>query len=155
LRQVNNSSPNRPQQISFPALTFNEGWLGAVESLDRLTRPSRLGVKRGFYEGLVVVDSNLHRFKVVKAEKVRTAFDLSFRTLLRLIGGNLIWQMEVTFGTPSRIPLEEVQRLISDCFQKNGDYWDEMSDFEEFRYQVMAAKSLEQVFSAFREFHLL
>jgi hypothetical protein len=138
--------------VRFPALTFNGGSLGVVESMDQLTRPSRLGVKGGFYKRLVVVDSNLQRLHVVRAEKVGTHFDANFRTVLRLIGGNLVWQMKITFGSPSSISLEGVKRLISDCFQRNEEYWDEMSDFEIFRNKIAAADSLERVFAVFREF---
>ena len=139
----------------LPALTFNDGWLAAIDSIDSLMRPSRLSVKKGFYKDLIVVDSTLRKFRVIRAEKVGIRFDVGFRTLLRLLGGNPIWKMEITFDRPSSISLEEVKQLISDCFLKNEDYWDEMSQLEEFRDRIASADSVEEVFTSFREFHLI
>jgi hypothetical protein len=142
-------------QIKFPALTFNQGWVGAIESIEDISRPSRLGVKRGFYRQLTLVDSNLGRFKVVAAKKVGTRFDANFRMFLRLLGGNPVRQMQLTLGVASELSLNDVKDLILDCFKKQEEYWEEMSDFEEFRDEIVAAMSMDQIFSAFREFNLM
>ena len=66
-----------------------------VESMDRLPRPSLLGVKEGFYQNLALVDFNGNRFQIVGAKKVRTIFSFRFCALVALIGGNPIWQMDL------------------------------------------------------------
>jgi len=147
------SSPNS-ELIRFPALSFDQGWLGVIESMDGLSRPSRLGVKKGFYSRVVLVDSNGNRFQVVDAKKVRTLFSFSFRAFLGLIGGNPIWQMELKLGPPAKASLDEVKQLISDRFKSNEEYWDEMSQFEEFRDRIAAANSLDEVFIALKEARL-
>jgi hypothetical protein len=141
---VNISSPQSLESISFPALTFNRGWLLAVDSADCLSRSSRLGFKRRYWEDLVVVDSASNRFQVIGAKKIRTIVGFSFGNLLGLLSGNPKWEVELTLAQPSRISLEEVRKLISNSFREHEDYWEEMTDFEEFRDKVIAVESLER-----------
>jgi hypothetical protein len=73
--------------------------MGMVESMDRLTRPSRLGVKEGLHQNLALVDLHGNRLQIVGAKKVRTIFSFRFGALLALIGGNPIWQMDLTLNS--------------------------------------------------------
>jgi len=140
--------------IKFPALSFNAGWLNAVDSMNRMTRSSKQGLKKELYKGTVLVDSGGNRFRVVGAEKVRTLVD-GFGSLIGLLTGNPSLQIELTISSTGEVSLEEVKDLISDSFKKKEDYWEEMTSFEDFRDTIAAASSLEQVFAAFKRFHLL
>jgi len=120
-----------------------------------VVRSSRLAFKREFYKDTVVVDSNGNKFQIVGAKKLRTLLNFSLGELLQLLGGTPTWEVELTFGSPSRISLDETKQLILDCFKGNDEYWEEMSRFEDFRDEVASADSLEEIFGAFKEFHLL
>ncbi len=140
--------------IRFPALSFSQGWLSTVDSMERMTRSSRSGFKKGLHKSLVLVDSSGNQFQVVSAEKVRTFVD-GFGSLLGLLTGNPSVTVKLTFASTGHISLEDLKKLISESFEKQEDYWEEMTSFEQFRDKVGAATSLEQVFAAFKEFHLL
>lgn len=142
-------------QIHFPALSYDQEWLGAIESLDGLSRPSRLAVKKGFYKQLVLVDSSLREFRIVSFKKIRTLFRFSFRGFLELIDRNPRWLVEITLGPPSGVSLDEVKRLISTSFAKRKDFWEEMADFEEFRGKIATASSMAEIFAIFRQFNQL
>ena len=91
-----------------------------------------------------MVDSASNRFQVIGAKKIRTIVGFSFGNLLGLLSGNPKWEVELTLAQPSRISLEEVRKLISNSFREHEDYWEEMTDFEEFRDKVIAVESLER-----------
>jgi hypothetical protein len=152
---ANALSSQSPTVIRFPALTFNGRWLLAVSSIGPIVRSSKLAFNKKFYKDLALVDSDGNKFQVAGARKLRTLFSLRFGELLELLGGNPTWEVELTFGPPSQISLDETKRLISDCFTRNEEYWEEMSRFEDFRDKVAGANSLGEIFGAFKEFHLL
>lgn len=143
------------QSIRFPALSFNQGLVNVIQSLDELSECTRLGFKKGYYKGLTLVDSVGNQFKVVGARKIKTLpFQLTFRDFLALLGANPRWQIELKFGSDTRgISPEETKKLILDSFRKEKYYWEEMSDFEEFRERIQSAPTLEQIFGAFQEFN--
>jgi hypothetical protein len=124
---------------------------------DDFRQCSRLAFKKGFHQNLLLVDSDGSRFRVVEVKKIRTVFDFTFRDFLELISANPRWELEVTFGpdTPSRLSVQELKELLSDCFKNNGDFWEEMIDFEEFRDKIAAADSIRQILATFKEFHQL
>jgi hypothetical protein len=151
---VNGTTTHDGASITFPALSFNQGWLSVLDSTDSLRYASRLAVKRGDYRNTLLVDSNLNSFQIASIKKIRTLFGFRFGRLLAMLGGNPRWEVELTFGPPSRLSLDEAKRLISNCFAQHEDFWEEMCDFEEFRDSIAKADSLQQVFTIFREFHL-
>jgi hypothetical protein len=75
--------------------------------------------------------------------------------ILELISGNPRWQVELTFGSPTKITLQEVKHLLSTDFQRNQEFWEEMGDFEKFQNKVLSADSMAQMFGTFRDFHIL
>lgn len=145
------------QSIKFPALGFNNGWIYMLGSMDDLSRSSRKAFKSQSYKHLLVVDSSGCSFHVESARQIRSLFNFSFGSLLGLLAGNPSLRVEFTFApeNPSTIPLDRIKTLILDGFKENEDYWDEMSDFEEFRDEIVMAGALDQVFAIFKKFHQL
>ena len=88
----------------------------------------------------------------MEIKKIRTVFDFTFRDFLELISANPKWELEVMFGpdTPSRSSVQELKELLFDCFKNNGDDWEEMIDFEEFRDKIAAADSIRQILATFQ-----
>ena len=151
---MNSVSPQDLRSIQFPALAFSQGFVYALTSLDRITRCSKLTVKKGLYKNLLLVDASSKRFQIVGAKKIRTLIDFSFGWFfLGLLFGNPRWQVELIFapGPPLQISIDEVKNLIFDSFTKEEDYWGEMIAFEEFRDRVATATSLEQILALFKK----
>jgi len=152
---VNSTTLSTSGSIRFPALSFAKDSLLAIDTLDLLTRPSRLAVRRGFYEHLLLVDSDLNSFRVISSKKLRTLISFRFGMLLGLLFGNPLWQVELTFDSARKVTLDEVKHRIAADFERNAEIWEEMCDFEEFEAKVSAADSTDEVFGIFREFHVL
>jgi hypothetical protein len=122
--------------------------------MDKMNQSSRSGFKKGLHKSLVLVDSSGNQFRVVSAEKVRTLID-GFGGPLGLLTGNPSLKVKLTFASTGHISLEDLKKLIRESFEKQQEYWEEMTGFEQFRDKVGEATSLEQVFAAFKELHLL
>lgn len=141
--------------IQFPALSFSQGLVTVITSLDRMTRCTRLGFKTGYYKGLHLIDSVGNHFWAVSARKIRTLpFKFTFGDFLSILGWNPWWEVELIFECNfSRVSLDEVKKLIFKSFKRGRDFWEEMCNFEEFRDRIGSAASLEQVFGIFKEFN--
>ncbi len=145
------------QSIRFPALSFSQGLVTVIQSLDELNECRKLGFQKGYYKDLTLVDSDGNQFNVVGARKIKTLpFKFTLRDFLELLGANPRWQIELRFGSDfGGISLEETKKLILDSFRKEKHFWEEMSDFEDFRGRIQSAPTLEQIFGAFQEFNMM
>jgi len=143
--------------IKFPALSFCQGSLCVAASSNDISVGTNLALKKRF-EDFVIVDSSGNKFRVVDVRKIRP-LPLRFRfgDFLEFLSGNRRWQIEFRYAddSPSGISLPDVKDLIFDCFDKNPDFWDEMTHFEEFRDMIAKADSWDRLFSAFKRYHLL
>ena len=143
---VNNS-------IRFPALSFSQGLVALIPSLEVISRCTNLGFKRGYYKGLFLVDSESRKFQISSARKVRRIpFRWTFRDLLALIDGNPYWEVELTPAAPTAISLDEVKGLLFEAFRKEKYSWEAISDFEEFRDKVASSNSIGELFASFEYF---
>ena len=150
-------SPPGAKPIRFPVLSFSrDGLVLALDSLEPISRCTKLGFKNGFYNGLILVDSDRFRHRVAHARRVRTLPPTRLRDVLDLLTGNTRWQVEFIFDPGSTlVSLEEVKSLFSSSFKENAMEWEEMTDFERFRDQTMHASSMEEIFAAFRAANLV
>jgi hypothetical protein len=149
------NSIERQPTIRFPALSFSHGLINVVHSLDVLSQTNKLGLKGGYYKGLTLVDTAGDQFHVLGARKIRTLpFKVTFRDFLEFLGANPRLQVELIFRPgSSQITVEELKTLILGSFKREKYYWEEMSDFEEFRDRIESAASVDEIFSAFKEFN--
>jgi hypothetical protein len=154
IASVSPASSGQPS-IRFPALSFSHGMINVIHSLDELSQCNKLGFKRGYYKDLTLVDSAGDQFHVVGARKIRTLpFKLTFSDFLAFLGANPRWEVELIFRPgSSRMPMDELKKLIFRSFKREKDYWEEMTDFEEFQVRIESATSVEQTFEAFKEFN--
>ena len=151
---VNGFPPHCSVAMSFPALSFSRGLVLLIDSTDNITRCTKLGLKKGFYQDLVVVDSNSYRFQAVDAREVRRLrFKFSLRGFLSFLDRNPDLEIEIFFeSSPAKMSVEEVKKMIFNSFRREKHLWEEMSDFEEFQNQISAVASLEQIFAIFQNF---
>jgi hypothetical protein len=138
--------------LHLPALGFSQGMVLLIRSPSVMRECTRLGFKRGFYKDLAIVDSERKRFQVVGAHKIRT-LARNLREILELLSGNPHWQVELVFSPDSStVALEKVKELIFDSFQREKDFWDEKTGFEDFRDRIKAANSMEQIIQTFENY---
>jgi hypothetical protein len=143
--------------LAFPVLSFSQNLVRRRESMSEITHCTRIALRKGFYEGLLLVDEQGRRFNVTGARKLRTLPPrLTFGNILDFIGGNPRYEIELMFapGPPTTISLEDARKLIFDSFRNEKYLWEAMVDFEEFRDKITRATSLQQVFSIFKEYHV-
>jgi hypothetical protein len=141
--------------IRFPALSFSHGLINVIHSLDALSQTNKLGLKRGYHKDLILVDSAGDQFQVMGARRIRTLpFRLTFGDFLEFLGANPRLQVELIFRPgSSRITVDELKNLILGSFKREKYYWEEMTDFEEFRRSIESADSVQEIFDAFSEFN--
>jgi hypothetical protein len=137
-------------QIRSPVLEFSQGEVFTQRLTGSIRQCTRLGYKKGYYNNLVIVDSDGRRFTVLGARVLRTippTWSLG-GTLNHLLGPRLEVEMNFAPEPPTVLTLDEVKSMIFDCIERNSDFWDEMSDdFDEFRNRLARARSLQQVFT--------
>ena len=49
--------------------------------------------------------------------------------------------------------MEELKKLILGSFKREKYYWEEMTDFEEFRRSIESSDSVQKIFETFKEFN--
>jgi hypothetical protein len=141
--------------IRFPALSFSQGLVEAVNSLEDLSYCTRLACKQGWFKNLVLIDSDGRAHKISGARKLRTCVS-NAKELFGLLTGNPHWRVDLTLAPHSSdVSLDRFKEMIVQSFKRQEHFWQEMSDFEEFRTRISAAKSIEEVFGAFRDFNKL
>lgn len=141
--------------IRFPALWASQGLVSVIQSIDEVNVCTKAAFKSGIYKRLVLIDSELRKFKVASARKARILFKLSVFDLLGMLEGNPRWRVDLVFRpNPEPVSLDEVKKIIFSSFEKEKDRWDEMMDFEEFQHKIASAASMDEVFATFREFNL-
>jgi hypothetical protein len=145
-------SGNSNTEIRFPAFWFSQNLVDIISSLDDVTQCTKATLRKGFYKGLVLVDSERRKFEVIGARKIRTVpFKWNFRNVFNLLSGNPQYQVGFSFRpNPAAMTLQEIKDLISDSFEKEKCHWEEATNFEELRERVSSATSMEQLFSAFK-----
>ena len=122
--------------------------------MSELTHCTKVALRSGFYDGLLLVDERGRRLDVTGARKIRIVPPKpSLASLLDWIG-NPRYEVELVFTSPIAISLEDVRTLIFESFTRATYLWEEMIDFDAFRDKIAAATSLEQVFSTFKDYHV-
>ncbi len=142
-------------QIRFPAIFFEGGFVTQISG--PIGRGNRLGLKKSarFPEQPIIIDANGNSFRILKRQKKRMLFPWRIGEIIGFLEANPMYEVELTFAALPKISLDNVKDLFLRCFKKQGDYWEEMSDFDEFRAELVAVDSFEQLFVVLREFHVI
>jgi hypothetical protein len=135
-------------RVEFPALGFSQDYVILIKSCESFGKATKRGVRSGFFDMLLLVDSVGSRFRVVSVSKVRT-LATSVGEVADLLLGNPHWQIKVILKKDGALSLEAVKKLIIDSFKKEKEMWEEMVDFEDFRDGITVAASFTQVFELF------
>jgi len=143
--------------MRFPAIAFSQNLVNTLASNSALRRTTRVGLKKGYYDALILVDSTGKRFDISGAQIVRTIpRPFSFAGLFDVLSGDGYPEVEpiVSAKSPTTISLNEVKDRILDSFETERHSWEPIGDIREIRDRIQRAISLEQVFSILRELHV-
>jgi hypothetical protein len=137
--------------ISYPALRFQRDLVNVVRGEQDLSRATRLGLKGGWLDNQLIVESTGRALKVISARKVRILPPkLAVGSLIGYIFGNPTYEIELIFDQPiTHLSVEEVKRLVFKSFHDDPG-WKATLDFADLRRLVEDAKSIQEIISLLR-----
>lgn len=107
--------------MKFPVLTVSKKNVATfIRTEDELTSCTKLGLTKGHFKGLVIVDSEGERFEVKSAEKVST---LGLFWGFNLFGDQRLRIKLNLNETKSRMELEEFKKLVIKVINSNRGFW--------------------------------
>ncbi|MFM8911720.1 MAG: hypothetical protein ACKOE6_02225, partial [Flammeovirgaceae bacterium] len=116
------------QGIKFPAITYAErGPVSFARNIDDLTICNSLGLKKGFYNNLEIVDIEGNYFKVIDAKKTGT--------IGGLFGYNIFLNQKLRVALNidnkvSKIELIQFKEKTINAFKKDITFWDSDGNFD-------------------------
>lgn len=128
-------------QLAYPLIECSRGHLVIVYDETQLRRCTRAGVRAGWYDGLVIVDSALRRWPVTL---LQTRADGVFGWLT----GRLVADLEL--GEPGTVDLDDVRQHVIDVLQGHAAYWDADGQLDARLHAMRRAHDLQQLIDALR-----
>lgn len=126
-------------EMAYPAIEFSQGHLVIVHDERELRRCTRAGVRRGWHDDLVIVDSSLRRWSVTL---VRTRPD----GLTGWVTGRLI--ADLRLDQPEPVDLDDVREQALDVLQRHADFWDADGQLDRRLQALRRAGDLRQLVDA-------
>ena len=109
-------------ELAYPVIEFSGGHVVVVDDERRLRRCTRAGVRRGWFEGLDIVDASLRRWPV-RLAGARADGVVGWLT------GRLVADLEL--GRPGIVTLEDVKRRTEAALVGNVELWDADGQLDE------------------------
>jgi hypothetical protein len=127
--------------LKYPVLCFSRNLIRIKLTVDALTTCSKLALRNGYFENLLVIDSAGVGLRVRGAEK--------------LYGVGLFWGYNIFLNqrikvrllieeTPLKISVDEVKRHVFHSF-KHRHGWSTRDDFDELRTSIEEACSIPEI----------
>jgi hypothetical protein len=132
--------------LKFPVLAIaGERSFSLARTMQNLTTCTALGLKHGYYHGLLLVDSDGKAFKITDAVMLHGVGPFWG---FNLLGGRLIRVELVPEPEPIGIPLQRVKDIV---IQQLGDpasqemFEEEYDDLDDLKQRLAKAKSIGEV----------
>lgn len=126
-------------ELAYPVIEFNRGQLEIVNDESRLRRCTRAGVRRGWYDGLDIVEASLRRWPV---SLVGTRTD----GVVGWLTGRLIADLEL--GPQESVTLEDVKRRTVAVLEGDTELWDADGQLDERLQAVRRASDMQGLIDA-------
>ena len=94
---------------SFPVLGVSRGHLVSFRDEDSLTTCGEAGLRSGFFDDLVLIDADGHKYKVDRVEKLGPAGPFGGFRLLR----SRRIKIALDLGAPEKLTLAQTKQLVS------------------------------------------
>ena len=126
-------------ELRYPALSFlANGALTVVASSEQLTRNTRRGLKKGYYNGLRLVDMSGRWFGIRSARKLHglSGYSLLLNQWIRV-------DLDVE-DIHQQANVEEVRQMVLKDFEA-WDGWESRGDFDELVRGVREARTIPEL----------
>jgi hypothetical protein len=132
----------------FPVLCLSQdGSILVTETPDRLGRCNALAFfKNRYYEGLLLIDSEADRFRVVRAELVPTPSIVS-RLVTRVLNRRL--EVRVQMEPEGVGTLDDAKGIVNAWLDRSPDFWEASRDIEEWREMIGRAGTARALIALF------
>ena len=127
--------------IKFPVLRFSQNLVGVQRAEDDLTTCTKVALKKGFFNEMLVLEESGKAYKVKGAKKLHGVGPFwGYNIFL-----NQMIKVELLFeGNPFQITVDEVKKRVLLSFKRRHG-WSTRGDFEELRERVKNAKSILEI----------
>ena len=133
--------------IKFPVLRFSQNLVGVERTEDDLTTCTKVALKKGFFDEMLVVEESGKSYKVKGAKKLHGVGPFGGYNIFL----NQMIKVELLFeGNPFQINVDEVKRRVLLSFKKRHG-WSTRGDFEELRERVKNAKGILEIIQLLSE----
>jgi hypothetical protein len=123
-------------------LSFSGDFVEPIRNVDELTKCSTIALKRGYFNGLIIVDTNGRAIKIKRANKLHGVGSFWVFSIL------LNQTVRVTFefaGGEFLMSLDEVKARLMNSFQTEAGQWDSRDDFDDVVAFVQNADSIKKI----------
>lgn len=123
-------------ELAYPLVELSRGHVVIVHDATQLRRCTRAGVRAGWFDGLVIVDSALRRWPV-------TLLQTRADGVVGWLAGRLVADLEL--GQPRTVGLDDVRQHVVDVLQRDADFWDADGQLEARLHALRRAPDLGQL----------
>lgn len=130
--------------LRYPVLEFSKGMVFAARSVEELEQCTKPALRNGFFNDLLLIDSDGKALKITGARKLRGVgpffgfnIFLNQKILVTLIAS----------GLESIVSVEEVRRLVISAIRGKQE-WDSTEDSDELVAVVSRAQSISEITAA-------
>tara|TARA_R110002051_G_scaffold103133_1_gene174837 strand:+ start:149 stop:592 length:444 start_codon:yes stop_codon:yes gene_type:complete len=128
--------------IKYPVLIIAKNHIGFIENDENLEKCNKRALRNGYYNGLILIDSNSKRYLIKNAIKESTEGILWGFNLLRgqQLKVSLVFEKKI-----ENVELSEFQELLTKQLNKYRDFWDSDGNFEERIEYIKNTKSIKEI----------
>jgi hypothetical protein len=136
-----------PYDIQFPVIYFSGICLGVENTFEELTTCTRLALRHGFFNKMLLVEATGRAFWIGGAQKLHGVglfwgYNIFLNQRIRV---KLLFE-----GEPFRVTVDEVKKRVFDSFDKL-DCWSSGGNLEELRAGVRNAQTVAEIVQVLRE----
>ncbi len=133
--------------IKFPVLRFSQMLVGVKNKEDDLTTCTKVALKKGFFDDMLIVEASGKAYKVTGAKKLHSVGPFGGYNVFL----NQKIKVELLFeGNPFQITADEVKRRVLLSFKKRHG-WSTRGDFEELQDSIKNAQSILEIIQLLSE----
>jgi hypothetical protein len=134
-------------ELKYPIIAFaKKNIIHFARNNDDLTICSRRGLKNGFYDGLVIVDSDGNKFEIDKAQKIGTS---GFFFGINLIYGQKLKLKLIFSNKVEKMSSEEFKESINRVFRNNEYFWNSDGELNYKKSYIKDSNSFSEIIEYF------
>jgi hypothetical protein len=128
--------------IQYPILIISKNHIEYIQNGENLKKCNKRALRNGYYEGLILIDSNSKKYLIKNAIKESTEGIFWGFNLLR---GQQLKVRLVFDEKVENIELSEFQNLLIKLLNKYRDFWDSDGGFEERIEYIKSTNSIKEI----------